>query len=117
MLPHRWLLLLLLAASVAAAGETNMSLGSSSARPRHNLAHLWPWQSVVGLVGVVLNSAVFYAFIRERQNMARPVNVLVWWVTRKEGGRGGWERGAACARALQTTMFWIHVGCEGLSTR
>ena len=80
MLPHRWLLLLLLAASVAAAGETNMSLGSSSARPRHNLAHLWPWQSVVGLVGVVLNSAVFYAFIRERQNMARPVNVLVWWV-------------------------------------
>ena len=80
MLPHRWLLLLLLAASVAAAGETNMSLGSSSARPRHNLAHLWSWQSVVGLVGVVLNSAVFYAFIRERQNMARPVNVLVWWV-------------------------------------
>ena len=78
MLPHRWLLLL--AASVAAAGETNMSLGSSSAQPRHKLAHLWPWQSVVGLVGVILNSAVFYAFIRERQNMARPVNVLVWWV-------------------------------------
>ena len=78
MLPHRWLLLL--AASVAAAGETNASLGSSSAQPRHKLAHLWPWQSVVGLVGVILNSAVFYAFIRERQNMARPVNVLVWWV-------------------------------------
>ena len=35
---------------------------------------------MVGLGGVVLNSAVFCAFVRERQNMARPVNVLVWWV-------------------------------------
>ena len=52
----------------------------NSPEPRHQLAHLWPWQSVVGLGGVILNSAVFYAFIRERQNMARPVNVLVWWV-------------------------------------
>ena len=35
---------------------------------------------MVGLGGVILNSAVFCAFVRERQNMARPVNVLVWWV-------------------------------------
>ena len=75
MLPHRWLLL---AASVAAAGETNMSLDSSSAQPRHKLAHLWPLQSIVGLVGVILNSVVFYMFVSERQNMANSVNVLIW---------------------------------------
>ena len=76
MRPHRCLLLLL--ASVAAAGETNMSLDSSSAQPRHKLAHLWPLQSIVGLVGVILNSVVFYMFVSERQNMANSVNVLIW---------------------------------------
>ena len=47
-------------------------------RPRHKLAHLWPLQSVVGLVGVILNSIVFYMFVSERQNMANSVNVLIW---------------------------------------
>ena len=47
-------------------------------RPRHKLAHLWPLQSIVGLVGVILNSVVFYMFVSERQNMANSVNVLIW---------------------------------------
>ena len=47
-------------------------------RPRHKLAHLWPLQSIVGLVGVALNSIVFYMFVSERQNMAKSVNVLIW---------------------------------------
>ena len=52
---------------------------ASLARPRHKLSLLWPLQSVVGLVGVALNSIVFYMFVSERQNMANSVNVLIWY--------------------------------------
>ena len=52
---------------------------ASLARPRHKLSLLWPLQSVVGLVGVALNSIVFYMFVSERQNMANSVNFLIWY--------------------------------------
>ena len=51
---------------------------TSVPRSRHKLQHLWPLQSIVGLVGVILNSIVFYMFVSERQNMANSVNVLIW---------------------------------------
>ena len=51
---------------------------TSVPRSRHKLQHLWPLQSIVGLVGVILNSVVFYMFVSERQNMANSVNVLIW---------------------------------------
>ena len=73
----------MLVSSLAAASEvsvSNSTVAGAGARPRHNLALAWLLQSLVGLVGVVLNSIVFYVFISERQNMARPVNVLVWCV-------------------------------------
>ena len=83
MRPHHLPLLLASMVSLAAACEVSMSnltIPGAGARPRHSLALPWLLQSVIGLVGVILNSLVFYVFISERQNMARPVNVLVWWV-------------------------------------
>ena len=80
MRPHHLPLLLASMVSLAAACEVSMSnltIPGAGARPRHHLALL---QSVIGAIGVILNSLVFYVFISERQNMARPVNVLVWWV-------------------------------------
>ena len=81
MRPHH--LSVMLVSSLAAASEvsvSNSTVAGAGARPRHNLGLAWLLQSLVGLVGVVLNSIVFYVFISERQNMARPVNVLVWCV-------------------------------------
>ena len=40
----------------------------------------WSESKVIKRSCLILNSAVFCAFVREQQNMARPVNVLVWWV-------------------------------------
>ena len=75
-------LLLASVSSLAAASDLSVSNTTvAGARPRHSLALPWLLQSVIGLVGVILNSLVFYVFISERQNMARPVNVLVWWVS------------------------------------
>ena len=77
-------LLLASVSSLAAASDlsvSNTTVAGAGGRPRHDLALPWLLQSVIGLVGVILNSLVFYVFISERQNMARPVNVLVWWVS------------------------------------
>ena len=78
-------LLLVLLLTVPGSPATNTTVEAASlTRPRHKLSLLWPLQSVVGLVGVALNSIVFYMFVSERQNMANSVNVLIWyWYTRK----------------------------------
>ena len=73
-------LLLVLLLTVRGSPATNTTVEAASlARPRHKLSLLWPLQSVVGLVGVALNSIVFYMFVSERQNMANSVNVLIWY--------------------------------------
>ena len=86
MRPRHLPLLLASVSSLAAASGVSMSNltvagAGAGARPRHHLALPWLLQSVIGATGVILNSLVFYVFISERQNMARPVNVLVWWVS------------------------------------
>ena len=42
------------------------------------LAWLWFLQSLLGLVGSVLNSIVLLIFIGERQTMATSVNSMIW---------------------------------------
>ena len=79
MRPHH--LSVMLVSSLAAASEvsvSNSTVAGAGARPRHNLALAWLLQSLVGLVGVILNSIVFYMFVSERQNMANSVNFLIW---------------------------------------
>ena len=71
-------LLLLPLALTSSSNTTSTTTTDVNTRPRHKLAHLWPLQSIVGLVGVILNSVVFYMFVSERQNMANSVNVLIW---------------------------------------
>ena len=71
-------LLLLPLALTSSSNTTSTTTTDVNTRPRHKLAHLWPLQSIVGLVGVALNSIVFYMFVSERQNMAKSVNVLIW---------------------------------------
>ena len=71
-------LLLLPLALTSSSNTTSTTTTDVDIRPRHKLAHLWPLQSIVGLVGVILNSVVFYMFVSERQNMANSVNVLIW---------------------------------------
>ena len=86
-LPILCLLLLHLALASSNSRTTNTTTTNNNnntttdvmIRPRHKLAHLWPLQSIVGLVGVALNSIVFYMFVSERQNMANSVNVLIWY--------------------------------------
>ena len=70
-------LLCVLLLPLALTSSDTTSTTDVDTRPRHKLAHLWPLQSVVGLVGVILNSIVFYMFVSERQNMANSVNVLI----------------------------------------
>ena len=65
-------------ALTSSSNTTSTTTTDVDTRPRHKLAHLWPLQSIVGLVGVILNSVVFYMFVSERQNMANSVNVLIW---------------------------------------
>ena len=80
-LPTLCLLLLYLALTSSNTNNNNNNINNTTdviIRPRHKLAHLWPLQSIVGLVGVALNSIVFYMFVSERQNMAKSVNVLIW---------------------------------------
>ena len=79
LLPMLCLLLLHLALTSSSNTTTNNNNNTDVIiRPRHKLAHLWPLQSIVGLVGVILNSIVFYMFVSERQNMANSVNILIW---------------------------------------
>ena len=77
LLPLLCILLLPLALTSSSNTTTNNTT-DVVIRPRHKLAHLWPLQSIVGLVGVILNSIVFYMFVSERQNMANSVNILIW---------------------------------------
>ena len=66
MRPHHLPLLLASMVSLAAACEVSMSnltIPGAGARPRYHLALL---QSVIGAIGVILNSLVFYVFISER---------------------------------------------------
>ena len=78
-LPLLCLLLLHLALTSSNSTTTTNNTTDVVIRPRHKLAHLWPLQSIVGLVGVILNSIVFYMFVSERQNMANSVNFLIWY--------------------------------------
>ena len=72
-------ILLLPLALTSSSNTTTNNTTDVVIRPRHKLAHLWPLQSIVGLVGVILNSIVFYMFVSERQNMANSVNFLIWY--------------------------------------
>ena len=44
----------------------------------HGLSNLWVLQSMLGVVGVGLNSMVLIIFVGERQTMATSVNSMIW---------------------------------------
>ena len=76
------LLILLGTSSSVTVVSNNISLASNllkfSKPESHGLSNLWVLQSLLGVVGVGLNSMVLIIFVGERQSMATSVNSMIW---------------------------------------
>ena len=51
---------------------------SDNKKTSHFTCSLWPYQMLVGLAGVVLNSHVLRIFITERDTLVTSVNSMIW---------------------------------------
>ena len=64
-------------------GQENISLcdkTSEDGNLEHPLTKLWPFQSLVGILGTILNSLVFKLFFNEKRYLATSVNVMIWYI-------------------------------------
>ena len=48
-------------------------------KQNNRLIHVWLGQSVMGIVGTILNSSVLYIFYSERQSLLTSVNAMTRW--------------------------------------
>ena len=54
---------------------------SQDGKLEHKFTKLWPFQSLVGILGTILNSLVFKLFFNEKGSLATSVNVMIWFDT------------------------------------
>lgn len=75
-------LIVLIGSSCSVAVVNNITHTSSlvkfSKPESHGLSKLWVLQSLLGVVGLGLNSVVLIIFVSERQTMATSVNSMIW---------------------------------------
>ena len=75
-------LIVLIGSSCSVAVVNNITQASSlvkfSKPESHGLSKLWVLQSLLGVVGLGLNSVVLIIFVSERQTMATSVNSMIW---------------------------------------
>ena len=75
-------LIVLIGSSCSVAVVNNITQTSSlvkfSKPESHGLSKLWVLQSLLGVVGLGLNSVVLIIFVSERQTMATSVNSMIW---------------------------------------
>ena len=80
----RFLTLIVLIGSSCSVAVVNTNITQTSSlvkfsRPEsHGLSKLWVLQSLLGVVGLGLNSVVLIIFVSERQTMATSVNSMIW---------------------------------------
>lgn len=64
----------------------NVDMGNSTritdsdtqkSRLHHHLDALWPLQSLIGILGTILNSFLAYVFYHERQALSTSVNMMI----------------------------------------
>ena len=85
MLKHfRIIIVIILIGSSCSVAVVNTNLTQTSSlvkfsKPEsHGLSKLWVLQSLLGVVGLGLNSVVLIIFVGERQTMATSVNSMIW---------------------------------------
>lgn len=57
--------------------STNLT-GHEKLKSQHRMSGWWPYLSLIGMLGSILNSLVLYCFISERNNMVSSINVMIW---------------------------------------
>ena len=63
--------------SCCLAHYENQNITSFYRRSEHPMAKAWLIDSVIGTIGILLNSTVMYMIIKEKESMIKCVNVMI----------------------------------------